>query len=154
MQGKQSIEQLIRQIFHFLRFSAEKYTVRFNITSQQGRLLEIISELQKSGRQVNRKSLEKTAFLKGSSVTSLLDSLENKGFITRNSSHTDGRAKDIRVTENGNNAINCVKELFCKQEEVLLRGFTQEDIRHLLFYLNKACANITENNLFSEDNNE
>lgn len=140
---KQStIEQYIRKIFHYLRFGAEKYTASYNITSSQGRLLEIIVNDLSQGIDVNRKHLEKVANLKGSSITSLLDGLENKGFICRKSSSIDGRALSITVTERGYAAIDCVKELFAQQEKQLLIGMTEEDRKLFFNLLDRACKNI------------
>ena len=140
---KQStIEQYIRKIFHYLRFGAEKYTASYNITSSQGRLLEIIVNDLSQGIDVNRKRLEKVANLKGSSITSLLDGLENKGFICRKSNSIDGRALSITVTERGYAAIDCVRELFAQQEKQLLIGMTEEERKLFFNLLDRACKNI------------
>lgn len=87
------IEAYIRNIFHYIQYSAEQDTSSYGITSRQGRLLEIIVDASTSGKEINRKYLESISFLKGSSVTSLLKGLEAKGFIERNISKTDGRTK-------------------------------------------------------------
>jgi len=138
------IEAYIRNIFHYIQYSAEQDTVAYGITSRQGRLLEIIVDGLSAGKEVNRKYLEETAFLKGSSVTSLLNGLESKGFIERNISSLDGRALTISVTPKGTQAIKQVKSLFVTQENRLLYGMTAQEIETFRILLQKACMNIEE----------
>ena len=138
------IEAYIRNIFHYIQYSAEQDTVAYGITSRQGRLLEIIVGGLSAGKEVNRKYLDETAFLKGSSVTSLLNGLESKGFIERNISSLDGRALTISVTPKGTQAIKQVKSLFVTQENRLLYGMTAQEIETFRILLQKACMNIEE----------
>lgn len=113
------IEAYIRNIFHYIQYSAEQDTVAYGITSRQGRLLEIIVDGLSAGKEVNRKYLEETAFLKGSSVTSLLNGLESKGFIERNISSLDGRALTISVTPNISSCVlfeSVVRQTDCTEK--------------------------------------
>lgn len=144
MRNKQEIplELYIRNIFHYIRYSAEQETAALNITSQQGRLLEIIVDGLNSNKEVNRKYLEETMFIKGSSVTSLLNGLEKKAFIRRNTSKDDARALEITVTPKGKMTIEQVKMLFAEQEKKLLSGMTEEEIAMFRNLLEKACKNI------------
>lgn len=136
------LELYIRNIFHFIRYSAEQETEALNITSQQGRLLEIIVDGLELGKDINRKYLEKTMAIKGSSVTSLLNGLEKKEFIRRNVSKDDARALEITVTSKGKMAIKQVKNLFVEQEKKLLSGMEKEEIEIFRFLLKRACENI------------
>lgn len=136
------IEAYIRNIFHYIQYSAEQDTSSYGITSRQGRLLEIIVDASTSGKEINRKYLESISFLKGSSVTSLLNGLEAKGFIERNISKTDGRALEISATPKGLQIIKQVKVLFTEQENRLLHGMTSQEINTLRRLLQKASNNI------------
>lgn len=136
------IEAYIRNIFHYIQYSAEQDTASYGITSRQGRLLEIIVDGLAAGIDVNRKYLEETAFLKGSSVTSLLNGLEAKGFIERNTSNLDGRALKISVTAKGYEIMQQVKELFHEQEKKLLHGMSESEIDTFRRLLQKSCMNI------------
>ena len=139
---KVPLELYIRNIFHYIRYSAEQETAALNITSQQGRLLEIIVDGLGLGKEVNRKYLEETMFIKGSSVTSLLNGLEKKEFIKRNTSKDDARALEITVTQKGETAIKQVKALFIEQERRLLSGMTEEEVNIFRDLLEKTCRNI------------
>lgn len=137
------IEVYIRNIFHYIQYSAEQDTEMYGITSRQGRLLEIIVDGLASGKKVNRKYLESTSFLKGSSVTSLLNGLEAKGFIERSTSKSDGRALEIKATAKGEQVIRHVKSLFVEQENKLLQGMTPNEIDIFRRLLKKSCENIS-----------
>lgn len=136
------LELYIRNIFHYIRYSAEQETAALNITSQQGKLLEIIVDGLAAKKEVNRKYLEETMFIKGSSVTSLLNGLEKKGFIERNINKDDARALNITVTPKGKIAIEQVKNLFVEQERKLLSGMTEDEIDTFRNLLERACKNI------------
>ncbi len=135
-------ELYIRNIYHYIRYSAEERTASFDITSRQGRLLEIIADGIQAGKEINRKYLEETMLIKGSSVTSLLNALEKKDFIKRETSEDDGRALRITMTAKGESAISQVKLLFEEQEDKLLNNMTEEEIQMLQKLLKKACDNI------------
>ena len=142
-----TIEKYVRKIFHYLRFGAEKYTAEFDITSAQGRLLEIIVNDTLNGVDVTRKHLEQVANVKGSSITSLLDGLQRKKFIIKNTSKNDRRALSIKVTKRGYAAITKVQELFALQEKQLLLGMTKEEKKIFFDLLERACQNIQNMNL-------
>lgn len=141
---ERTIESYIRNIFHYLRFGAENYTADFDITPQQGRLLEIIVTGLECGKNVNRRYLESIANVKGSSITSLLIGLKNKGFITKTTSKYDGRAVSIAVTEKGKAVITRVRELFVQQEKQLLLGISKSEKKVLFNLLERMTANIKQ----------
>ena len=138
------LEIYIRNIFYSIRYSAEKNTAAYNITSSQGHLLEIIFDGLVSGEQISRKYLEDKMLLKGSSITSLLNGLEKKGFINRNHSNSDGRALNISLTEKGTSAITQVKLLFIDQDKKISKGMTTEEVDLFRQLLEKAYRNISE----------
>lgn len=137
-----SLELYIRILFYHIRYSTEQETGSFDITSQQGRLLEIIIEGLACGKAITRKYLEKTMFIKGSSVTSLLNALEKKGFIKRNVSDDDARALNITVTRKGEQTMEQIRILFAEQEERILAGMTGEEVALFHKFLDRACKNV------------
>lgn len=136
-----SLELYIRILFYHMRYSTEEETVPFDITSQQGRLLEIIIKGLECGKTITRKYLEETMLIKGSSVTSLLNALVKKGFIKRSISDEDARTLNITVTPKGERTVEQIKVLFAEQEERILAGMTQEEIGQFYGFLEKACRN-------------
>lgn len=137
-----SLEMYIRNIFHYIRYNAEQTTVAYNITKEQGRLLEVIIDSIENNKKISRKYLQKQLFISGPSVTSLLNGLEKKGFIIRETCLKDGRANDITVTDKGRSVINEVKNLFKEQEKLLTQGMTLEEISTFHSLLERACCNI------------
>ena len=79
--------------------------------------------------------------IKGSSVTSLLNALEKKGFIKRSISDEDASTLDITVTPKGERTVEQIKVLLAEQEERILAGMTQEEIGQFYGFLERACRN-------------
>src|SRR5690349_8193140 len=55
----------------------------YDITPQQARIIGFVCFKQREGTIVNQKDIEEAFELKGSSITSLLQGLQRKNFITR-----------------------------------------------------------------------
>lgn len=136
------LEVYIRSIFHYIRYNAEEATASYDITCQQGRLLEIIVECVNENIEISRKYLQNRLLISGPSVTSLLNNLESKGFIERSVNTEDGRAFSIKVTEKGKSVISDVKLLFQQQEKKLVDGMSQTEINMFRMLLEKSCLNI------------
>ncbi|WP_407309441.1 MarR family winged helix-turn-helix transcriptional regulator [Desulfosporosinus sp. SB140] len=101
--------------------------IPYDITNQQARLLGYLDKQLKQGHEIVQKDLERTIKLRGSSITSLLQGLERKGFIIRNTGSKDGRTKQIRITEKGNALIDEVETTFQDVETLLLKGMSDEE---------------------------
>lgn len=120
-------EFYLRNIVHAIKQLQDSKLTPYNITNQQARLLgDIYEQLQKE-KQLCQKDLEHTMNLRGSSITSLLQGLERKGFISRNSGEDDGRTKQLQITEKGTKLIKEMAEVFQNVESLLLQGMTEDE---------------------------
>ena len=79
----------------------EKHLKPFELSLSQGLLFGLIADWALKGIAPLQKDLEKDMRLVTSSITNLVQGLERKGIIFRVDSATDGRAKELHVTEKG-----------------------------------------------------
>jgi len=78
-----------------------KHIKPFGLSLSQGFLFGLIVDWALKGIAPLQKDLEKDMRLVTSSITNLVQGLERKGMIVRVASATDGRAKELHVTEKG-----------------------------------------------------
>jgi DNA-binding MarR family transcriptional regulator len=115
----------------------------YGITKPQAEVLRIIKEGNMEDLNVSRKYLEETTLLRGPSITSLLNGLEKRGFITREPREDDKRALSIEVTDKGNGLIEDMRGVFANGEHQLLAGMTDEEREIFLDLLRRASENMT-----------
>ncbi len=79
----------------------EEHLRPFGLSLSQGFLFGLIADCALKGIAPLQKDLEKDMRLVTSSITNLVQGLERKGMIFRVDSPTDGRAKELHVSEKG-----------------------------------------------------
>ena len=79
----------------------EEHLRPFGLSLSQGFLFGLIADRALKGIAPLQKDLERDMRLVTSSITNLVQGLERKGIIFRVDSATDGRAKELHVTEKG-----------------------------------------------------
>lgn len=126
-EGNRAFEFYLMNIGHSMRQRADVKLIPYNITNQQARLLGYLDEQLKQGKEFHQKELEQVIRLRGSSITSLLQGLERRGFITRSVGSEDGRTKHISVTAKGTALIDEMENVFQEGQILLLKGMTDED---------------------------
>jgi MarR family transcriptional regulator, repressor for mepA len=128
MHGEDRIyEFYLRNIVHAIKELQDSKLVPYDITNQQARLLGDINRQLIQGDKFCQKDLEYTMNLRGSSITSLLQRLEKKGFIIRSSGDEDGRTKQLQITEKGNKLIEEMEAVFQNVEAIILQNMSKEE---------------------------
>jgi MarR family transcriptional regulator, repressor for mepA len=120
-------EFYLRNIVHAIKELQDSKLVPYDITNQQARLLGDINRQLIQGDKFCQKDLEYTMNLRGSSITSLLQRLEKKGFIVRSSGEEDGRTKQLQITEKGNKLIEEMEAVFQNVESIILQNMSKEE---------------------------
>jgi len=100
----EQISTLIRSIGFAQRASADEWVRTSGLTRQQGFTLGYIEENQDRG--VIARELAETSGTTAASVASLLQGLEERGYITRMPSPDDSRVKLLSVTAEGSRLID------------------------------------------------
>jgi MarR family transcriptional repressor of mepA len=73
----------------------------YGLSVSHGRLFGLVADWLLKGKPPLQKDLEKDMRLVTSSITNLIQGLERRGLISRNESASDGRAKELHITEEG-----------------------------------------------------
>ncbi len=131
---------LITQIHHLGRrvFTNIMRKHDIEIGPGQGRILFAL--LQRDG--IPMKELSKRTLLRKSTMSELLDNLENAGYVERQQSTEDRRRILIQLTEKTRRFQNTYIKLSAEMTEIFYKGFTPEDIDTLESYLRRILDNL------------
>lgn len=135
------LQYYLRVLSIQLKRSDDDHLSPYGITSQQARVVGFISEKQKTGNNINQKDIETIMRIKGSSVTSLMQGLERKGFILRDTNNSDDRVKDLFLTPKSQALVKEFAEVFNETEKRIVQGMTEKEKETFLKLLMKASEN-------------
>ena len=132
----------IRNIAHLMSNMQDRCLTLFGLTNQQARILMYIDKHIRRQKNIKRKDLENFLNLKGSSVTSLMHSLEKNGFIERCQSMNDARRKELTLTEKSKELIKQMDLIFEATDNQLQEGMSDEEKMTFRLLLGIAHNNI------------
>lgn len=78
--------------------------------------------------------------LDGSTITGILDRMENKGLVKRTPDPADRRALRVNLTEQGKNLQKPVENVIADANKIVLQTLTQDDKEKLYGYLRHIVA--------------
>ena len=103
-----------------------------------------IAKNEHSGGKICQKDIEKALNLRPSSVSSLLKSLENEGFLIRTFQGGDARTKYLELTEKGKELCQRNKLFMEKCDVALQSALSEKEQDELQKLLEKIIADISE----------
>lgn len=109
-----------------------------DINHAQGKILFVISRY----KELSINDLCKELSLSKSTLTSMLDRLEDKGYILKRSSEKDKRITLISNTEKVDESIDIFNDVITKMNAKFYDGFEEEDIKMFEKYLEKIYFNL------------
>lgn len=133
---------LLRTVTMSMKGILDDHLHPHDISGQQGRIIGIVHEWNVEGKPVRQLDIQQMLGITGASTTSLLQGLERKGFISRQVSEGDGRAKELVVTEKGRELMEDFDEIFRDTQALLLRDFSAEERWMLTALLRRMIANV------------
>ena len=107
------------------------------LTSIQTRILGYLRNAQEEERSVFQRDIEEVFRIKRSSVTSVLQTLEKKGLILRESIPEDARMKKLVLTDKARQMQGCTYQKIGEMEEEMRSLFTKEEFRQFLDYMSR-----------------
>lgn len=113
------------------------------VTGGQGRILGMIVEVSKI-RNIYQRDIEAEFHIRRSSVTSILQLMEKKGWIIRESVPEDARLKRLVPTEKGIEVHNQVRNAIRQMEESMRNVMTEEERAVFRTVMEKIKTLITE----------
>ena len=126
---------IIHQIQHKIKIKHDCNLEKYGITLQQSKIIAHL--LLNKHLNTFQKDIEKAFNLKSSTITSILNTLENKELIKRVSIKEDRRAKKIVLTEKGENLQKNIFKSMGDIEEELVKDMTEseKDMLHKLLLM-------------------
>lgn len=117
-----------------------------DITGVQGFIIGYL--YTNNDRDIFQRDLEQQFNLRRSSITSVLNNLEKKGYIKREAVDEDKRLKQVVLTNKGIEHQKMIIKIINNYEETLHFDFTDEEFKTLSNLLDKLYNNIKkgENN--------
>lgn len=113
-----------------------------DLTAQQSRLVCFI--VKNSDKDLFQRDIESAFNIRRSSVTNLIQQLEKKGFIKRESVDNDARLKKIILTEKSIKADKIATERFNEIENKMTKNLTKEEKSILFNIIDKINKNMEE----------
>lgn len=130
---------LSNQVKHYLHQAAEAE----GISGSQSRILHFLT-LESANRDIYQKDVEDEFFLRRSTVTQTLQSMERNGLITRCSVASDARLKKLVLTDYGRDLSARIDARIEKMECYLAHNLSSEEISAFHHLMEKMSVNMTE----------
>ncbi len=137
-----------------LRYFFDQKTAENGLTSIQTRILGHLRCEEDKGKSVFQRDIEDVFRIKRSSVTSVLQTLEKKGLIVRESVPGDARIKKLVLTDEARKMQSCTYHALAKMEHEMRFLFTEEEFNNFLEYMNRIDQKAMELYNSKEETND
>lgn len=131
-----ALDNLVRRCFEFSSHKKEVET----ITGNNGWIIGYLSKNE--GKDIYQKDIEDHFAITRSTVSKVLQLMEQKGLIQRQSVAHDARLKKIILTEKAKKVQNFMQEDLETMERTITNGFTEEELETLFSYFQRMKKNI------------
>lgn len=132
---------MINCISNRLRNRSQEVHTQLGIGSAQGKILNYVL-VESEAHSVYQKDLEREFGLRPSTVTEMLNALEQKKLIQRVSDEWDGRYKKIVFTEKARSMKDRIRQEVEETEHLLLQGITEQEKQEFLRIVGKMLQNL------------
>ena len=132
-----SLNNLIRRYFDFSSHRKEIETV----TGNNGWIIGFLAE--NADKEIFQKDLEEHFSITRSTASKVLNLMEQKDLIQRQSVAQDARLKKIVLTEKAWRIKGLMREDSDRMERILTDGFTEDEVKELYSYLQRMKTNIS-----------
>jgi DNA-binding MarR family transcriptional regulator len=141
--AERSFRQLIRT-FGLVERVMQPYFARFGISGAQWGVLRNLHRAELEGLAGLRLTdLSRRMLIRPPSVTGIADRLEKVGLIVRRASETDGRSKQVALTDKGRHLVEQVLQVHPTQIARVMGGLSadeQEQLDRLLVRVSEHIA--------------
>ena len=126
---------------HLVRERMDARMSRFGMTPAQ---THVLLHLRQNGGQMPQRELLDSLKVKPSTVTGILDRMEEQGLVERTVSGADARQRLVALTPAGLEREEQVKQCFLDAETLIARGLTKEEAETLRGLLERVIHNLEE----------
>lgn len=114
------------------------------LSGARGMVLNYIVRHNEAGEPVYQRDIETRFHIRRSSVTVMLQGMEQSGYITRCSVKSDARLKSLAATEKGLACNDAIGSCIRRYEEALRSGMTAEQIDTVYLAVNRIMDNLQQ----------
>ncbi len=140
---EQTVHNELRSLSHLIYRFIENLPNKKQIESMTGTNGCIIGYLaDNSGRDVFQKDIEKAFGITRSTASKVINLMEQKGLVERQSVSRDARLKKIVMTEKSKAISHLITEDMILVEGILTDGFSEEEKEALYDYIERMKKNI------------
>ena len=126
---------------HLARLCLENRLRQFGVTPGQAYTMLFLQK-RADGEEIAQRDLERELHLKPSTVNGIVERMEEKGFLTRHPSPTDGRCRLLALTEKGSALTAHFRSAIEDTDTLFRSALTAEEQQSLLDMLSKIVANL------------
>lgn len=130
---------LSNQIMRYFDNSPIKKSVD-KVTGTNGWIIGYLAE--NNNREIYQKDLEKDLGITRSTASTVVNRMEKKGFVMRQSVKEDARLKRLVLTEKAWEIFEKMEEDHIGLEEKLLEGFTKEEVLEVYEFIERMQKNM------------
>ena len=110
------------------------------VTLMHGWIMRYLYENRE--KEIYQKDIEKHFSIGRSTVTSIIQLMEKKGFIERQAVQSDARLKKVLLTEKGEKTHETIEALIIQLNQNMMEGIEPEELQTFLEVLSKIRQNI------------
>ena len=142
MRHEDSVGYKMRLIHNYIhkRMEAKRLANEGDITGMQRWAMGYLNE--HADEEIYQKDIEQEFKVSRATASNMLQVMERKGLITRESVSHDARLKKISLTQKAANMVAKADADIREMEELVLKGFNKEETRQLKEYLDRIMENI------------
>ena len=141
MEDEICIGKAIHMVGNQMKRLFDNAAAEYGLTSIQSRMIRFLY-LESKKRDVYQKDIEEEFNIRRSSVSSVLQLLEKKGYIERVSVEKDGRLKKIVLTGTGKLIQEKVHSLIQEGEKRLKEELTEEELNLFIDILSRLSKKL------------
>ena len=141
MEDEICIGKAIHMVGNQMKRLFDNAAAEYGLTSIQSRMIRYLY-LESEKRDIYQKDIEEEFNIRRSSVSSVLQLLEKKGYIERVSVEKDGRLKKIVLTGTGKLIQEKVHSLIQEGEQKLRDELTEEELKIFIDILSRLSKKL------------
>ncbi len=143
MEHKKTICFEIRTVANLIKRNVDKYAGKnygSNLTEIQSWIIGYL--YNNRGQDVFQRDIKSEFLIRRPTVTSILQTMEKKGLITRESMAFDARLKKLLLTPKAMEIISVIEEEVERFETELCSGVSEEELRTFFSVMDKLKKNL------------
>lgn len=147
MKGEKHLGRELRALDHQVKRYVESQMNQATInrlTDSNGWIIGWLMDQREAGREVYQKDLEANFHITRSTVSKVLNLMEEKGLLKRESVPGDARLKRLTLTPMAVELSQEMKARLNKVEGQITKGFSKEELEQFYSYMERIRKNVTE----------